>query len=89
MADAVEAASKSLKAANLKVIESFVTQIVQKQLDEGQFSHSNITLLELSKLKSPYTETVQHIPLTDRISRIDFGGEVVLFPMKRYFYACS
>ncbi len=90
MADAVEAASKSLKAANLKIIESFVTQIVQKQLDEGQFSHSNITLLEIEQTKKKklygncptYTTYGSNIPNR-------FWREVVLFPMKRYFYACS
>lgn len=61
MADAVEAASKSLKAANLKIIESFVTQIVQKQLDEGQFSHSNITLLEIEQTKKVLIRKLSNI----------------------------
>lgn len=51
MADAVEAASKSLKEPNLTKIEQFVQQIIQKQLDEGQFSNSNITLSEIERIK--------------------------------------
>lgn len=51
MADAVEAASKSLKEPNLSKIESFVRLIIQKQLDDGQFSNCNITLAEIERIK--------------------------------------
>jgi membrane-associated HD superfamily phosphohydrolase len=61
MADAVEAASKSLKNPNLSKIESFVQQIIQKQLEEGQFSNSNITLSEIEEIKKVLIRKLSNI----------------------------
>ena len=61
MADAVEAASKSLKEPNLSKIESFVKQIIQKQLDDGQFSHSNVTLSEIEQIKKVLIRKLSNI----------------------------
>ena len=51
MADSVEAASKSLRTPNLKKIEEFVNQLVNKQMISGQFQFSNITLMEIESVK--------------------------------------
>lgn len=61
MADAVEAASKSLKNPNLSKIETFVQQIIQKQLEEGQFSNSNITLSEIEEIKKVLIRKLSNI----------------------------
>ena len=61
MADSVEAASKSLREPNLSKIESFVRQIVQKQLDDGQFSNSNITLSEIERIKKVLIRKLSNI----------------------------
>jgi putative nucleotidyltransferase with HDIG domain len=51
MADAVEAASKSLKAPTVEKIQQFVHAIIDKQMDERQFNHCNITLAEIETVK--------------------------------------
>jgi len=51
MADAVEAASKSLKEPTAEIIKQFVNQIIDNQMKEKQFSESNITLVEIEKVK--------------------------------------
>ena len=61
MADSVEAASESLREPNLSKIESFVRQIVQKQLDDGQFSNSNITLSEIERIKKVLIRKLSNI----------------------------
>lgn len=61
MADAVEAASKSLRDPNVSRIEAFVEQIVQKQLDEGQFNTSNITLAEIEQVKKVLIRKLSNI----------------------------
>lgn len=61
MADAVEAASKSLRDPNVSRIEAFVEQIVQKQLDEGQFNTSDITLAEIEQVKKVLIRKLSNI----------------------------
>ena len=51
MADAVEAASKSLKEPTVASLKRFVIQIIDRQLEEAQFVQSNITLAEIETVK--------------------------------------
>ncbi|MEC7068825.1 MAG: HDIG domain-containing metalloprotein [Bacteroidota bacterium] len=51
MADAVEAASKSLREPTVDKIHQFVQSIVNKQIDEKQFNDCNITLSEIETVK--------------------------------------
>lgn len=51
MADSVEAASKSLKEPTSSKLDSFVENIVDNQLKQGQFLNANITLKEIQKIK--------------------------------------
>ncbi len=51
MADSVEAASKSLKDPTSSKIETFVENIINKQLEEKQFQNSDITLKEIEIIK--------------------------------------
>ncbi|WP_066219113.1 HD family phosphohydrolase [Formosa haliotis] len=51
MCDSVEAASKSLKEPTSTKIDEFVENIINKQMDEGQFLNSNITFKEIQSIK--------------------------------------
>ena len=51
MADAVEAASKSLKVPNIDELESFVNGIIDDKMKSLQFNDSNITLSEIEIVK--------------------------------------
>ncbi|MEP1487259.1 MAG: HDIG domain-containing metalloprotein [Algibacter sp.] len=51
MCDSVEAASKSLKNPTSTKIDAFVENIIDKQIDEGQFLNANITFKEIESIK--------------------------------------
>ncbi len=51
MADSVEAASRSLKTIDEKAISGLVENIINKQMDTGQFVNSDITLRDITKIK--------------------------------------
>jgi putative nucleotidyltransferase with HDIG domain len=51
MADAVEAASKSLKAPDIGQLDLFIEKIISGKMEEGQFNASNITLAEIETVK--------------------------------------
>ena len=51
MCDSVEAASKSLKEPTTTKINEFVENIVNKQMDNGQFLNANITFKEIQSIK--------------------------------------
>ena len=51
MCDSVEAASKSLKEPSSTKIDAFVENIINKQMDDGQFLNANITFKEIESIK--------------------------------------
>lgn len=51
MVDSVEAASKSLKEPSVDLLDSFVTKIIDQQVEEKQLINSNITLAEIETVK--------------------------------------
>src|SRR5690606_32317765 len=51
MCDSVEAASKSLKDPTSTKIDKFVENILNKQMEEGQFLNANITFKEIQVIK--------------------------------------
>lgn len=51
MADSVEAASKSLKEPTSTKIDAFVENIINKQMEQGQFINANITFKEIETIK--------------------------------------
>ncbi|MGA0274327.1 MAG: HD family phosphohydrolase [Flavobacteriaceae bacterium] len=51
MADAVEAASKSLKSPNIEELEAFINTIIEGKMKELQFNESTITLSEIETVK--------------------------------------
>ena len=49
--DSVEAASKSLKEPTSVKIDAFVENIINKQMEQGQFLNANITFKEIQSIK--------------------------------------
>lgn len=52
MADAVEAASKSLKSPNIDQLQEFVDKIIDGKMAEEQFNSSDITFAEIETVKT-------------------------------------
>ena len=51
MSDSIEAASKSIKEPTTIKIDTFVENIIDKQIEEGQFLNANITFKEIQSIK--------------------------------------
>ena len=61
MADSVEAASKSLKEPTSVKIDVFVENIVNKQMEQGQFINANITFKEIETIKKVLKKKLNNI----------------------------
>ncbi|SNY99499.1 HD family phosphohydrolase [Flagellimonas pacifica] len=61
MADAVEAASKSLKSPTYIIIDEFVEKIVKGQMQANQFLNANITLKEIEMVKKVLKQKLTNI----------------------------
>lgn len=51
MCDSVEAASKSLKSPNTRIIDNFVEKIIDNQIEDSQFENANITFKDIQQIK--------------------------------------
>jgi len=58
LADAVEAASRSLEKPTPGHIENLVNEIVRKRLDDGQLDECELSLLDLSKIRKAFIFTL-------------------------------
>jgi len=61
MADSVEAASKSLKDPTSSKIDVFVENIVNKQMEQGQFINADITFKEIETIKKVLKKKLNNI----------------------------
>ncbi len=61
MADAVEAASRSIKKPDAKSISELVDSIIKSQLDQGQFNNANISMREINSVKKTFKKKLLHI----------------------------
>jgi len=61
MADAVEAASRTLPEYTAEEIEKSVSKIIDAQLADGQFENVEITLKQLKKAKEIFSTKIQNI----------------------------
>ncbi len=61
MADSVEAASRSLKETTLETIDELVESIINNQLHDEQFSNSDITFRDITKIKEVYKNKLRNI----------------------------
>ena len=60
MSDAVEAASRSYASLDEKTINSLVDNIIDSQLNEGQFENVDITLREITIIKGLFKKKLQN-----------------------------
>ncbi len=61
MADSVEAASKSLKEPTSAKIDAFVENIINQQMENGQFINANITFKEIEIIKKVLKKKLNNI----------------------------
>ncbi len=61
MADAVEAASRSLKEYSVQTIDELVDKIINEQLASGQLSYADINLKDISTIKTIFKKKLQNI----------------------------
>jgi membrane-associated HD superfamily phosphohydrolase len=61
MADAVEAATRSIKSPTEQKINNLVDAVIAKHFDEGQFMNSNITLKDISLVKKLFKKRLLNI----------------------------
>ncbi|MDR2413624.1 MAG: HDIG domain-containing protein [Odoribacteraceae bacterium] len=67
MADAVEAASRTLEVKNEENISKLVNELINTQLKEGRFNNADITFKDIATVKRVYTEqlvTIYHARVT-------------------------
>jgi cyclic-di-AMP phosphodiesterase PgpH len=61
MADAIEAASRSLKTINPQAISDLVENIINFQISENQFDNANITFKDITVIKKVFQEKLMNI----------------------------
>ena len=61
MADSVEAATRSLPEKNTEKISTLVNNIIQNQMNNGQFDNAYITLKEIGLIKKIFIKKLQNI----------------------------
>ena len=61
MADAVEAASRSLKTINEKTLEKTVEDIISYQQKEEQYNNANITFRDITTIKEVFIKRLKNI----------------------------
>jgi len=64
MADAVEAASRSLKEHSIQNIDALVDKIIDGQMETGQFANADITLKDISRIRKLFKKklmTIYHV----------------------------
>ncbi len=58
LADACEAAARSMLKPTPNKIETLVWEIIRKRIRDGQLDHANITIAELTKIKESFAKTL-------------------------------
>lgn len=61
MADAIEAASRTLQDYTVENIQNTVSNIIDSQLNDGQFNEVSITLEQITKAKKIFAEKIKNI----------------------------
>jgi len=61
MADAVEAASRSMKNINNQNIDELVESIIDLQLNDGQFNDADITFKDITTIKTVFKKKLTNI----------------------------
>ncbi|MFC2096813.1 HD family phosphohydrolase [Bacteroidota bacterium] len=61
MADSIEAASRSLKTINESALKKIIDSIINHQLDEGQFSNTDLTFRDIETAKQVFLNKLLNI----------------------------
>jgi len=61
MADAAEAASRSLKTPNAKSISELIDSIIKSQMEQGQFNNADIKMKEINLVKKIFKRKLMNI----------------------------
>ena len=61
MADAVEAASRTLKEYNKSSIDALVDKIINEQIDDNQFEEADITFRDIYKVKEVFKDKLLNV----------------------------
>jgi putative nucleotidyltransferase with HDIG domain len=61
MADSVEAASRSLTNIDKETISNLVDNIINDQMNEGQFDHVDINFKDITEIKAVFKDKLQNI----------------------------
>ena len=61
MADSAEASARSIKNPTAENIDNLIEIVIDKQLKEGQFSEADITLKEITQLKTLFKKKLVNI----------------------------
>ena len=61
MADAIEAASRTLKAYTPESIEKIVASIIDSQLADGQYDNVDITMKQITSAKKIFADKISTI----------------------------
>lgn len=61
MADAVEAATRSMKSPTEETMNEMIDKVINHQIEEGQFYNSNITFRDISLIKMIFKQRMKNI----------------------------
>ena len=61
MADAVEATSRSLKEVNSEKIDQMVEEVINRQIEDGQFMNADITFRDITAIKKIFKKMLMNI----------------------------
>ncbi len=61
MADSIEAASRSIRNINFKIIDELVDEVVKTQLADEQFNEANITFKDITTIKAIFKKKLMNI----------------------------
>jgi len=82
LADAIEAAARSIQEPTIEKLESLIKRIINNRLNEGDLDHADITMNELNKIQHSILRVLQGIfhsrieyPTDDEINRLEQRSE--------------
>ena len=78
LADAIEAATRSIQEPTIEKLESLIKRIINNRLNEGDLARADITMSDLNRIQHSYLQVLQGIfhsrieyPTDDEINRLE------------------
>ena len=82
LADAIEAATRSIQEPTIEKLESLIKRIINNRLNEGDLARADITMSDLNRIQHSYLQVLQGIfhsrieyPTDDEINRLEQRSE--------------